>query len=618
MTVATFTKSNDPRSPTDTIGGDKTADIARHHIDIEVQKLEDSIRSLKSRRNVLAPISRLPPEILSKIFAFCASENPSTGKPLHWIKVSHISRYWRAVALDSPSLWGNIVTTRPRWTEEMVKRSKMARLTLDADLSCVTPRIFEAVQLVLQHITRISDLRLVASSATINRLVTGLPIDAPFLESLSLSVPRNNRFGMDEDFTLPQSLFSGDISQLQHLELVKCNINWDSSLLTGLTVLKLSDIPLLARPTTSQLLDVLEKMPAMEILHLHEVLPSVDDETMLSRVPDRIIALPHLSHIAVISTVPECTNLFKHITIPSSVTFYLNTRGTDTTNQDFSGLFNSFSNSHNIGVSTEARNIGFSKPIHTLHIQFINPVGLVIQGWSNGAPLGPSWGSNRPQTPLERQGNLLPMNLGSTKAQYELNLSWRQYEPAAVEAIVIGACKMLSLIKLKSLRISHSSDVNKETWAALFGTLPRLQNIQLRGCSAETFIPALREEPIFDGNPSSTPTTPTGSQSFSSARKPGLWRRKSTIPPVCFPDLRTLTFEEVDFKDRTPELIPGTTVLGLMDCLMERAEKKAEVQELRLTACTHLFKEEVEELKEIVADVDWDGIERGGLFRQHG
>lgn len=560
--------------------------------------------------------------MLSKIFAFCASEkanatsSSNAGNPLHWIKLSHVSRYWRAVALDSPSLWGNIVTTRPRWTEEMLKRSKMASLTLDADLSCVTPRISEAVQLVLQHINRISDLRLIASSATMSRLITGLSIDAPYLHSLSLSVPRNNRFGMDEDFTLPESLFSGDTSQLQQLELVKCNINWDSPLLTGLTVLKLSDISFLARPTTLHFLDALEKMPALETLHLQEALPNVEDETILSRAPDRIVNLPHLSHITVTSTVPECTNFFKHIAIPANATYYLNTRGTDTTNQDFSGIFNSFTSSCSAGINTETGNRGLGKPIHTLHIQFINPVGLVVQGWTSGAPLGPSWGTNRSQTGLGRRDILLPLDLGSVKPQYELNLSWRQHEPAAVEAIIIGACNMLSLTKLKSLRISHSSDINQETWATLFGTLPRLQNIQLRGCSAETFIPALREEPTLDGNPSptpTTPTTPTGSQSFLTMRRPGLRRRKSTIPPVCFPNLRTLTIEEVDFKERIPELTPGTTVSGLMDCLMERAEKKAEVQELRLTSCSHLFEDEVEKLKEIVADVDWDGIERGGF-----
>ncbi|KAF9466077.1 hypothetical protein BDZ94DRAFT_1252052 [Collybia nuda] len=554
--------------------------------------------------------------MLCKIFAFCAAERAKTnsssnsGNPLHWIKVSHVSRHWRAVALDSPSLWGNIVTTRPRWTEEMLKRSKMASLTLEADLSCITPRISEAIQLALQHITRIRDLKLVASSSTLNKLITSLQINAPILQSLSLSIPRNTRFGVEGDLTLPEGCFRGDVSQLRALELVKCNINWGSPLLSGLTVLKLSDISILARPTTQQLLDVLEKMPSLEILHLQEALPNVGDETISTCAPDRIIKLLHLSHITVTSTVPECVNLLERITIPADITYHLNTRGTDITKQDFSGIFNSFSGTHRADSDAETKNSQV-KPINTLHIQFVNPVGLVVKGWLR-APLGPPWGINSALQPdLEQWGNSGSINLGSTKAQYELNFSWRQHEPAAIEAIIIGVCQMLPLTKLKSLRISHSSDVKKETWAALFGNLPRLQNIQLKGCSAETFIPALREEPIFD---QSSPT-PTGCRSLLSAKRPGLRRTKSAIPPVCFPNLRTLTLEEVDFVDRSiSEPTSSMAVSTFMDCLMERTEKKADVHDLRLTSCSHLFEDDVEKLKEIVTEVSWDGIERGGFY----
>src|SRR6267378_1117860 len=42
----------------------------RQVIDAEIKSLEESIRGLKHRRNALAPISSLPPEILAVIFSF--------------------------------------------------------------------------------------------------------------------------------------------------------------------------------------------------------------------------------------------------------------------------------------------------------------------------------------------------------------------------------------------------------------------------------------------------------------------------------------------------------------------------------------------------------------------
>lgn len=124
---------------------DASADKARSLIDQELLKLEDSIRVLRSRRNVLVPISQLPPEILSKIFADCVAECRESTNSLEWIRVTHVSHHWRTVAFDCPSLWGNPVFTRPKWTEEMLRHSNMTSLVVKADLSCFTPRIFEAV-----------------------------------------------------------------------------------------------------------------------------------------------------------------------------------------------------------------------------------------------------------------------------------------------------------------------------------------------------------------------------------------------------------------------------------------------------------------------------------------
>ena len=54
-----------------------------------------------------------------------------------------------------------------------------------------------------------------------------------------------------------------------------------------------------------------------------------------------------------------------------------------------------------------------------------------------------------------------------------------------------------------------------------------------------------------------------------------------------------------------------TSVDMLLDCLMERCERNAEVQTLRLDDCSYLSSDDVKRLEEIVVDVIWDGIEQG-------
>ena len=61
---------------------------------------------------------------------------------------------------------------------------------------------------------------------------------------------------------------------------------------------------------------------------------------------------------------------------------------------------------------------------------------------------------------------------------------------------------------------------------------------------------------------------------------------------VSFPKLRCIHLEGIDFE----------SVDMLLDCLMERCERNAEVQVLGLEDCD-IFHDEVERLKDIVVDV---------------
>lgn len=526
---------------------------------------------------MLAPISHLPPEVLSKIFSYCAADLTDHKHPLDWIKVSHVSRHWRAVALTSPNLWGAIVFSRPKWVEEMIKRSKMASLIIKADLTWVTPKILESVQIALRHSSRIHELALIASSTTLDKLFDNSPINLPNLHSLSLAVPRKERFGVPFGYILPENVLDGDFPYLRRLELTKCNIGWNSSLLTDLTHLKICDVSSVARSTTSQMLDALERMSALEVLDLHEALPLVPDEVILPFPVDRVVVLPRLTHVALCSSVPECANLLQRIIIPDTASIKLICKGTDTTDHDFSAIFSILPGLG--GVVHSSKDSKALANLHFLHVQNAMPTRLLVQGWS--------------VAPTSKE--TIPRSL----PRIDLQLSWPRYDPSILEGVMTAACRSLALSHLRYLHLSHLDHVSPSAWADTFGNLSKLHTLHVIANSPHSVIDALCEVPTAD--------TPKSSRSQRANTIPILRRRKSMVPAVIFPHLRTLILEAVNFNDERE----GMSFDTLRDCLMKRCEHKAELHELRLQDCSYLLDEDIDLLKEIVVDVGWDGMEQG-------
>lgn len=103
---------------------------------------------IASHTNLLTPIksdtslvnAKLLPELLSLIIEayvfdflhqFCPlGQSPSYYPPNSWFKISHVCRYWRDVALATPTIWSHIPLIRLECVREMLRRSKQAPLAL--------------------------------------------------------------------------------------------------------------------------------------------------------------------------------------------------------------------------------------------------------------------------------------------------------------------------------------------------------------------------------------------------------------------------------------------------------------------------------------------------------
>ena len=75
---------------------------------------------------------RPPAEILRTIFSLIEDNSLSYScqSPKSWTNFSRVSQHWRSLALSAPELWTNIPVSHSRWAQEMLIRSKMAKLAI--------------------------------------------------------------------------------------------------------------------------------------------------------------------------------------------------------------------------------------------------------------------------------------------------------------------------------------------------------------------------------------------------------------------------------------------------------------------------------------------------------
>ncbi|TFK39789.1 hypothetical protein BDQ12DRAFT_628705 [Crucibulum laeve] len=545
---------------------------AQRRIDQEIAKHEETIQALKSRRNSYALTCQLPPEILCKIFLAC-SFTTSTYSPYNWIIVTQICRHWRAVGLSCPELWSNIVMSRPRWVGEMVRRSKMAAISVNADVKYLPPKMVEALHLVLGQIPRTRELSLTSvQKSVIDRFLGELSNPAPILECLVLAALRND-YGMDENLVIPENLLQGDAPRLRSLDLSFCDIKWNSPLLKGLTSLRINHTSVDARPSMSELLDVMEQLPDLQKLDLSQCLPLTGDNAPTG-APDRIISLSYLSLLSVSATVPESENFLRRIALPPNTTVKLVCKATAATNNKFSGILSIFASAKRLPSNGNAHP---RLPIRSLQISCRHSSAVLVKAWPD-----------------------VISDISSVRPA-PIDLTLHAFDSTKTYSILADIYQTLPLEQLRILCVNDANfDFDAESWVKTFGRLRHLDTIQISGYSTHELISAL----TFDF-PVKSLSTEVSDKPYATHRK----RKSADVPETSFPALQKLLIHNTDFDgDHTEAYFE---VEGLVDCLIERYERGVEIRKLGIEDCTHLLEEHVDQFREIVVDLEWDEVEQG-------
>ncbi|KAN0133101.1 hypothetical protein V8E53_009131 [Lactarius tabidus] len=288
-------------------------------IDAKIKSLEESVRSLKLRRNALSPISLLPPDVFIAIFSLLCLPGTSYHFYHPTLLVSHVCHQWRKIALDQPLLWSHVNFTTQPGAAEILVRAKSAPLYLDANASyyhwydvrfCTFRRELQA------RVPNICRLRTCARSNHLQTILEELVSPAPTLENLLLSSDcrGNQRKRTRRRCPIPDTLFDGSTPRLSCLEIRYCDISWNSPLLKGLKYLEIHEPSANARPDLTVWLGTLEEMSQLKALTLHSASPIAPP---LPFDVERAVTLPFLTHLDISGSPGDCALVLAHLNLPA-------------------------------------------------------------------------------------------------------------------------------------------------------------------------------------------------------------------------------------------------------------------------------------------------------------
>ncbi|KAF8437278.1 hypothetical protein L210DRAFT_3547373 [Boletus edulis BED1] len=284
-------------------------------VDEEIAKQIGSLTlcDLQTQRNSFLPISRLPTETLAAIFIISARDyhNTRNGYPTRtvpdWVNVSYVCRHWRDVALNCATLWSYLFITSPRWTEELLARSKQAGLKLHAE-GRGAGLFF--VRRVMNHMERIQELHLNLPHMFKDNFLSS---PAPRLQNLKITVGFQNE--PPQQFS---TLFDGDTPALRTLELSYCPVTWNSFTLNGLTTLDLRSVPSQFQQNMVEFLATLSCMQDLRHLYLNNALASTAGFLSSPEFHSfQKIDLPRLSRLLIIAPLSTVIAFLACINVPT-------------------------------------------------------------------------------------------------------------------------------------------------------------------------------------------------------------------------------------------------------------------------------------------------------------
>lgn len=531
-------------------------DAERANIDGRIRDFEKQIINLKTRRNGISRIFRLPPELLSKIFIYHALANPvkpqdrlygaRTPGP-GWTHVTSVCKHWRDVALNCPQMWSEIDFNLPGLARIMVDRSKQipVAVTIPHRLSATSEPYASQI---LSQPHRLRSLTTSEDESKPSR-IQEMTSPAPVLRNLNMTIL--GQCGV----SLPDNFLGGVTPELRDVSLTGWKLPWTSPLLTGLTTLVLSPgmgIKGIQPPLNPvDFVGAFERMPHLRSLVIHIELPFIDDTT------SRIARLPQLAEFSFIGACKDCIGALKRLALPTSAV--LNMTCTSSYSDSATLMPELASALVSSLLSSPLSSTGHSSSLlRTLRINEGE-----FQGWFHTMPEPGPW--------------------------YRV---WAKVTPAI--SLYHGGGRVEDLLPALPLdQVGHinlgDSILTSPGWDHI-GGLPRLTTLWAEGFNAYSLTRRLQHDPSADFN--------------GKSKVPGALHAS----PLSFTKVNALYLSNMDFSGEYNQ--DCTDVDQFLDMLIWRYEHGGEIQKLDLEECDSLYSEDIDRIREVVVSVEWDEVEK--------
>ncbi|KAF9270025.1 hypothetical protein L218DRAFT_7706 [Marasmius fiardii PR-910] len=332
-----------------------------------------SILVLKSRRNLLIPICRLPAEVLANVFMHCTSNIPAfvdgnlaKGRETLF-RIARVCHHWRTIALNTPELWSRPdFSLGPPLALEMLDRSRDAPLVIEAEVGDETVDMLS--EALVRHISRITALHLTVTGfpASMEQLLFPLIQPAPFLRVLSLAfAPLAHVWGQTtRKLHLPDTFLANYAPRLTSLALRSFQVPLDSPLLKNITTLSLD----MSRwPSTSalELVESLRDMTHLEVLEVRDPFQHFDPGTMgvSTSSTDVLVKFSCLRYLRMDGApISQVVRFLEHTTFPESVVVMI------TTFEDSFSEFDALVSSLSRIFSCSSHDAALVDPVKSIHI----------------------------------------------------------------------------------------------------------------------------------------------------------------------------------------------------------------------------------------------------------
>ncbi len=549
----------------------------RSAISGEIDDYLRKILALKTRLNIFTHINQLPTEILAQIlvaytrdhYRLATGHGNTSGfsaKP-GWIKLAHVCRHWRDVALGTPRFWSHVYVQQPKTFCDLLPLSKSSPLYIDLTLE---PSVWidfgawnSATELIGQQSHRLRELRYVATLKQIRMLAEKLSHPMRLLEKLVLS--RCTSKDPDPDGSVPLHLLpaTGHTPRLFHLEIHQLPVAWTDPVfcptLTTLVVVgpKAARDPVPPTGTFEQFLDALQAMaPSLVHLTLDGCVPRFQTAASEPPPPTRSIALPSLQRLKIDSATNNCAFLMEHLLVNPAALLTVTALGV-------AGIPRL--------VEILSAHVSRTTPLLVLHI------------------LCPDYSSSSVNIVAQRGVTDLGF---SVRAPLDLTLRTTHLDEALdrpLTAVLKASKTLFSCVRTLHISSYDELDVN---WQRLFARMTSVEILDISGHPGKGFSKALCD--VRRKKKGESPRWDVPLRRLRELRLNDVRFHQSPMIPV-WVDERS---SRADFTDH------------LLDWAILRCNYGLPLERLELSECKHATAKDVNRLKEVVVEVKWDGWER--------